>query len=178
MSKSAFLIGFAWGVVVGSLYTYFSVKDKFADISQKEIDEVKAFYKEKEKKDAPEEPKEEKKENEAKNEKKDYVNFVKRTGYTNYSDMSSESGDIQVIKPSEYGEDPDYDTISFTHYADGVLVDDAGQIVPVDEYIDMIGNYTEHFGEYEDDSVYIRNYKRQTDYEILSDIRTYEERDK
>lgn len=173
---TAFIGGFVWGVFVGSLFTYFSVKDRFADISQKEIDEIKAFYKEKEDSSAPEEKKETEKENALKKDKKDYVEFVKKTGYTNYSDISSESNDIQVIKPDEYGENPDFDTVSLVHYADGVLTDDRGEIIPIDEYIDMVGNYAEHFGEYEEDSVYIRNNKRQTDYEILADIKTYEER--
>ena len=30
-----------------------------------------------------------------------------------------------------------------------------------------------HFGQYEDDSVYVRNDERMTDYEILLDIRGY-----
>lgn len=175
---TTFLGGFALGVLVGSLFTYFSVKEKFADISQKEIDEVKAFYKEKEVNSTPEEKKENKRENELKKERREYEEFVKKTGYTNYSDISSESNDIKVIKPDEYGEDPDFDTVSLVHYADGVLADDNGEIIPIDEYIDMVGNYAEHFGEYEEDSVYIRNLKRKTDYEILADLKTYEERNR
>ena len=45
---------------------------------------------------------------------------------------------------------------------------------PIDDIDDIVGSdFAEHFGEYEDDSVFIRNDRLQCDYEILRDDRNY-----
>lgn len=82
-----------------------------------------------------------------------------------------------VISPDEFGENEDYDTISLTYYADQVLVDDGGdKIEDVDDVVGM--ESLTHFGEYEDDSVFVRNDRLRCDYEILMDERTYSEAQK
>ena len=74
-----------------------------------------------------------------------------------------------VIEPEIFGEDPDYETISLTYYADGVLTDENNCIIDPGEIESLIGEESlDHFGEYEDDSVFVRNEERKTDYEILS----------
>lgn len=79
-----------------------------------------------------------------------------------------------VISPDEFGEmeDEDYDKVSVTYYADGVLADEYDEVVEnVDE---IVGEESlTHFGEYEDDSVFVRNDKLKCDYEILLDQRNY-----
>lgn len=83
-------------------------------------------------------------------------------------------GHPYVISPEEFGEYDDYERITFTYYADGVLADDCDQIV--DDYDDIVGNdFSDHFGEYEQDSVYVRNDERKTDYEILLSLSSYKE---
>lgn len=58
--------------------------------------------------------------------------------------------------------------------ADGVLLDDMNEIV--DDIEETVGEDSlEHFGEYEDDSVYVRNDAKKCDYEILLDQRNYQE---
>ena len=47
------------------------------------------------------------------------------------------------------------------------IVDDIEKVVGEDSL--------EHFGEYEDDSVYVRNDSKKCDYEILLDQRNYQE---
>lgn len=82
-----------------------------------------------------------------------------------------------VISPDEFGEFEDYDTISLTYYADQVLVDDGGdKIEDVDDVVGM--ESLTRFGEYEDDSVFVRNDRLRCDYEILMDERTYSEAQK
>ena len=79
-----------------------------------------------------------------------------------------------VIQPSEFGEFDDYEKISLTYTADGVLLDDMNEIV--DDIEEIVGEDSlEHFGEYEDDSVYVRNDSKKCDYEILLDQRNYQE---
>ena len=55
------------------------------------------------------------------------------------------------------------------YYADGVVTDDEREIV--DDWADLIGpDFMTHFGEYEDDSVFVRNTVLKADYEILKDL--------
>lgn len=78
-----------------------------------------------------------------------------------------------VISPDEFGEIPDYDKVSLTYYADGFLVEnDTNEIV--EDVSDVIGNEAlDSFGEYETDSVHVRNDDRQTYYEILLSEQDY-----
>ena len=78
-----------------------------------------------------------------------------------------------TISPVEYGESYDYDTKSWTYYADFVLTDEVGEIVNNPE--DIIGDALLHFGEYEEDSVYVRNENIECDYEILKHEKTFSE---
>ena len=67
----------------------------------------------------------------------------------------------------------EYETVSLTYYSkDNVLTDDNDEIV--DDVDEIIGQDSlKHFGEYEDDSVYVRNDRRKCDYEILLDESDY-----
>lgn len=70
-----------------------------------------------------------------------------------------------VIKPEEFG-NGDYETVSFTYYSDGVLTDDFDN--PIEDIDYYVGEESlDHFGEYEDDSVFVRNDNLKTDFEIL-----------
>ena len=65
-----------------------------------------------------------------------------------------------------------YRTVTLYYHADGVLTDDQNEIV--EDADDVVGtDFSEHYGEYEDDSVCIRNDAKRTDYEILYDPSTY-----
>lgn len=125
-----------------------------------------------------------------------YTGLLKDSGYTNEEienllndpDVSLEhNGDnyeiflephrdkVQpyVIAPEEYGDREDFDTKSWTYYSDFVLVDEEGEIVVDPESI--IGDALAHFGDYEDDSVYVRNEETECDYEILKHEKTFSE---
>ena len=66
----------------------------------------------------------------------------------------------------------DYETFSLSYYSDGVVADDNDDLVDdVDEVIGL--ESLKHFGEYEDDSVFVRNDRLKCDYEILLDQRRY-----
>lgn len=60
---------------------------------------------------------------------------------------------------------------SLTYFADGVLADECGEIV--DDVEEIIGDGLDHFGEYEDDSVFVRSDAKRCDYEILKDLRDF-----
>ena len=83
----------------------------------------------------------------------------------------AENADVYVIPPESFGE-IGYETESLTYYADKVLVDEIGNVIKdIDNTVGI--NSLETFGEYEDDSVFVRNDILKKDYEILLDYRTY-----
>lgn len=173
---------FAVGAAVGSAVTYKLVKTKFEQIANKEIEEIREYYREKIKEDEQEEDKEEpiKKETKpnADSERVDAVTYLKdkidALGYN--APFGGDEMDAKerlqphVIPPEDFG-DQGYDTISLTLYADGVLVDDQENII--EDADAMLGEGSlERFGEFEDDSLHVRDDKLKVDYEILGDDRT------
>lgn len=78
-----------------------------------------------------------------------------------------------VISPEEFGEMNDYEKISLTYYANGILADENDEVI--DDIEETVGDALEHFGEYEDDSVFVRNEENMCDYEILFDQRNFSE---
>lgn len=82
-----------------------------------------------------------------------------------------------IIKPNEFGEQ-DYDEVTLVYYADGKFTSyDTGDLMDEFEIEDAIGDIdpSMHFGDYEEDSVFIRNDERGIDYEVLRDEDPYEE---
>ena len=71
--------------------------------------------------------------------------------------------------------DCDYDVIDLIYYeGDNTLTDEEDEII--NDVGELIGwESLEHFGEYEDDSVCVRNDIRKVDYEVLLDVRKYSE---
>lgn len=67
-----------------------------------------------------------------------------------------------------------YAQINLTYYADGTLADDEDDILEdIEETVGL--DFASHFGEYEDDTVFIRNDRLRCEYEIQRDNRTYKE---
>lgn len=108
-----------------------------------------------------------------------YSKVLNKEGYTNYADVKNvrvekkDANQPYVIDPNDFGNEDEYETISLTYYADSVLADDLDELVDAAETVGE--DFASHFGEYEDDSVHIRNDKLKVDYEILKDERTYKE---
>lgn len=185
------ILMFAAGAVIGSAVTWKVVKTKYDQIIQEEIESVKEAFismnnaQEESGDDSESEEEEEEEPHQINwNELEDLDGEDEEIGeYANLTNLySSEKGGAEkvevkkpyVISPYDYGEEDGYSQISLTYYADGTLEDDAGEIVTdVDELIGKKSLTT--FGEYEDDSVFVRNERLRTDFEILKDYRTYEE---
>ncbi len=184
MNKTKNFMMFVLGVAVGSVVTWRYVEKKYEQIAQDEIDSVKEVFSKRTAeiaKDAEDRIK-------ADNAKEkpsiiEYAAGLRKLGYTNYSDMVDEKPEEvkeepmsvdkpYVITPDEFGELDDYDTISLTYYTDQILADDNDDIV--DDIEDVVGfESLNAFGEYEDDSVFVRNDRLKCDYEILLDQRKY-----
>ena len=181
---------FAVGAAVGSVVTWRLLKPVYEQRTQIAIDEVKETYSQTEyppvdgdtveetEKETPA-PKQEKPKNSI------YENMVSNLGYTrydkpNHGDESEEEPKTMdrpyVISPEEYGELDDYDCYEYTYYKDKVLADELDHRIPDEEVEEKIGlDSLTRFGEYEPDSVYVRNDATKSDYAILLDLKTYAE---
>ena len=178
MSKLNFAM-FLAGATVGAAGAWLYCKRYYEQIAQEEIDSVKAAFAER-KPDAMDDNKQKANMAKLKPDLVDYAAKLQAEGYTNYSAHSEKNNNEEdetvvdkphVISPDEYG-DCDYTTIGLTYYSDGVLADDEDEIV--DNVEDTVGaDFAEHFGDYEMDSVHIRNDRRKCDYEICKDNRSY-----
>ena len=78
-----------------------------------------------------------------------------------------------VIHPDDFGDD--YNTITLVYYKDDVVTNyDTGEVLTDKEVEDLIGEESlSHFGEYEEDRVFVRNDARKIDYEILRSEEIY-----
>lgn len=164
-------LSFTIGACIGSYITYKNVKSKYEQIAQEEIDSVKELYSNKSKKDKENIREEKQKKQEINN----YASILSKSGYTDYSKTENVENILEphVILPEEYGEN-EYETLSYTFYADGILADEDDEIV--ENVVELVGkDFANHFGEYEDDSVFIRNDIREIDFEVLRDNRKYSE---
>lgn len=172
---------FVAGAAAGAAVAWKIAKTKYAQIAQEEIDSVKeAFSIRKGNGDtetidsSPADGENEK----VDEDRLEYEKIVSDNKYATESEEVKEDQDMDdgkpyVIAPEEYG-DCDYATVSLTIYADGIVTNEQDKIV--DNVDELVGNESlTHFGEYEDDSVYVRNDKLKIDFEILKDYRDYSE---
>jgi hypothetical protein len=166
---------FTIGAAIGSVVTWKLVKTKYEKIAQEEIESVReALSTDEEKIDIPEEP----------DDDAEYDSIIRNEQYAEYvkeefkkdEEVEDDMDKPYVISPEDFG-DCDYPTISLDYYeGDDTLTDERGNIIAnVDELVGY--DFADHFGEYEDDSVFVRNDKLGVDYEILRDYRSYSEVD-
>lgn len=186
MNKMNFAM-FMAGAAVGSAAAWMYLKKHYERIAQEEIDSVKATFAER-KVTFNDEARAARPDTQAdiaklKPDLIKYAGIVKENNYTNYSEHSkanNEEGDDSmsdkpyVISPEEYEESDDYTLISLTCYSDGILVDDEDEIMKDTE--ETVGeDFVNHFGDYENDTVFVRNDRLRCDYEILKDHRSFKD---
>lgn len=182
-ANSAFI--FMAGAAAGASVTWLCLRKYYANIAQEEIDSVKETYARAEKPVQPDDGDDTK----IKKEMLDIINTHyaqvdnrNNSDYTAYSagvDLDKESFDPDissepyVIPLDECGEAPEYSIAELTYFVlDDILVDGFGEIVE-DPDILVGKNFKDHFGEYEDDSVFVRNEQLKCDFEILKDLDNY-----
>lgn len=119
-----------------------------------------------------------KKKNTKKNEKKQASKIINSENYGEASveeveeklintPIESITG-IEIIDPIEFGEEEDgFDSKTWMYWNDGVLTNEFDEVVEPDDIAGFIGDALTHFGDIEQDSVYVRNRANNTDYEIL-----------
>lgn len=175
MNKVTGIVAFVAGAAVGAVASYFITKNKYEQIVQEEVNSVREAFctPSLEESDCADED-----EDSSDHPTGDFVSVVEENGYTKYSDTEKKELNHMtekkpyVIPPEEFGEIEEYTRVSLTYYADKVLADELDELVENIE--DTIGfESLTHFGEYEEDSVFVRNDRLSCDYEILLDTRKY-----
>jgi hypothetical protein len=181
------LLCFVAGAAIGSIVTWKLIEKKYKDLADEEIESVKETFKNRKPRITKDEVKEtvEKVINKWKEPKETIEDIVAAEGYSTEDDDSDYTVDVDpgievimpyVITPEQFGEYSEYGTKTLTYYADNVLTDEIDNPITSGEMDVMIGpNALDHFGEYEDDSVYIRDEMNEMDYEILKSEKMFSE---
>lgn len=177
MNKSTLskVVIFAVGAAIGSAVTWKLTKTRYEQITNEAIESVKeVFGRGKHTESQPVD------DMCADEDKAEFTDILQNQSYTNYTKQEKGNAEIMdakkpyVVSPEEFGECDGYETISLTYYADGILTDEDDEVIEdVDNIVGV--DSLNHFGEYEDDSVFVRNDILKIDYEILLDSREYSE---
>ena len=175
---------FAAGAVIGSFVTWKMMDQKYRQMADEEIESMREYFSNKSKKiehveleDRDDEEDEPEKYEVTEKDIRDYEGVLEKVNYSGYTTVSTKEVEKDmtgpyVITPEEFGELKEYETIELTYYADFVLADSRNN--PIEDVDDVIGlDSLDHFGEYEDDSVFVRDDERKIDYQILLDPRKY-----
>lgn len=163
LSKSIIFIA---GAAIGSAVTWKLVEKKYERIAQEEIESVREMYSkralEEDNEDIPEEYYEQK------TDRAEYKNIAKMyKGDTLDSEEDDENMFGPYVIPPEDFDEEGYETVSLYYYEDGVLEDMLTKEI-IENVDELVGKESlTHFGEYEDDSVFVRNDRLRTDFEIL-----------
>ena len=175
MSKVLYFVTFAAGAVIGFAAAYKIAEKKYEQIAQEEIESVKKTFNDRYgKADEPCEckPTESTKEKISDDIIEEYKEIAK-----SYGTPTTKKSGPYIITPDEFGEIGHYELVELTYYSDGVLAYNDGR--EIEDIEGLLGiDPSDHFGEYEDDSVFVRDDSLQTDYEILLDSREYSEGNK
>lgn len=183
----SFLI-FVSGIVVGAGASYLILKNKNEEEINEAYREAREYRKNRDEvskedglvnySDESEE------ENETVDEMEQIINDNRYSRVMDGSNKKTSSLIPFVISPEEFGMDDDIEVDTLYYYkatTDGANLDDIivdannEEIEDVEELLGMsVSDIINHYGEYEEDSVYIRNPKLNTDYEILREIAYYE----
>lgn len=192
MSTLNKVIIFAVGAAIGSAVAWKLTKSKYEKIMIEEeqsmreyynnkvktyedaANTLRDFYHEKEKREEAKKEPETKPESEESKIVKDlkdrYSEILKDHKYT-IDEPCYDGGEDRpyVIPPEEFGNADEYDIISLNYYADGVLADDWND--PIEDLEATVGeDFASHYGEYEEDCVYVRNDRLKVEYEILKSL--------
>ena len=188
------LLCFVAGAAIGSVVTWKLIEKKYKDLADEEIESVIETFKNRKPRITKDNVKEtvEKVINKYKEPKEIVEDIVTAERYSieneeeideddelNYTvdiDNDIEVVTPYVITPEQFGEYNEYGTKTLTYYADNVLTDEIDNPITSEEMVTMIGpDALDHFGEYEDDSVYIRDETNEMDYEILKSEKMFSE---
>lgn len=196
--KPQTILAFALGAVTGTIGTMLVLKKKYEEAVNEELEALKIHYDRKVKEQVKAAADDIKAhiydyaefDNDTDNYNSDdeseviegpgYKEYVKKYGgdpdnaVTFYEEENCADAKPFLITPEEFGEKEGYSIEYMTYYNDGILTDNAEDVV---EDIDGVVGYSnlDHFGDYEKDIIHVRNPRLKMDYEVSKDTMTYQE---
>lgn len=197
MSKNA--VYFVAGATIGALAAWYVAKNKYEKLARDEIQNVTDAFSEmldkfarNSMRDPSVQPTPEELENDTTKPGDrniiDYAAVLAKQGYTDYTKFSQdedavsteEVNDISdaandgpvIISPDDYGDNPEYKQLEWIYFYDKILTDD--DYTPITDRDKWIGpGALEHFGDYEDEAIHIRNDKLKCYIEVVMDSRLF-----
>lgn len=171
------------------------MREYYKDKNEKEVEiiERNAVQRHEHEKAVAEAEKQEEFDKELEKELEEYREIVKQYNNPEYADALVRKRELQIkeaekeeenmteefaqpyyiIKPEQYGE-KDFEPVTLTWYADGVLADEYDNVIDEDEIEERIGmEALVNIGAYEDGLIHVRNDYLEIDYEIQEDPRNY-----
>lgn len=183
---------FALGIGTGSLITWKLVEKKYKDLADEEIASVVETFKNRKPTKKTKKEIKEKVDNlldstrtRIKTSLTEAEEIVETSGYVS-NDIEDDDCTVNVdngeeiivpyiILPDQFGEFEEYGTKTLTLYADNILTDEIDKPITDDLEIMLGPDPFSHFGEYEDDAIYIRDEMNEIDYEILKSEKEFSE---
>ena len=188
MKKGFIFLG---GLITGAAITYFAMKNKCEEYIQKEIKEVKDELHNRHNDDVENdvidvEETEEVNDTEYVENHQEYNEIANEYAPENEVEITEiEREDdprfTHIVTPEDFGSIEGYDYDSLYWHPNNVVTNNTDtEIIDEDELYNLVGmSWSEiesHFGEYEEDTVFVRNNDLKCDYEILRTIEDFEER--
>ena len=199
MNKTAYgILMFISGAAIGATVAIKLVKAKYEKRANEEIESVREYYASKRSEAAKDEIKQLDEIKELDDEEKieAYADLIEKSGYATADNCVRVDDNVNknteknkivttknrnntiLITPEELGEEVEeyghaFDITTLIYYADGVMAYHEDEHL-VDDIEDLVGTeFKEHFGDYEADAVFVRNFRNETDYEIIKDDDEY-----
>ena len=170
MSKiSSVILGFAAGCVAAYFLCNETLSKKYRKIADSEVNSVKEAFDGLKKEPSIDNSRPDATESE----KDEYKERAQKYG----NNTTNEDTELPIVVPPEdFGKEQEYDILSFTRFADGTITGDNDMPLSGNEIDDYVGiENLDHFGEFEENVLYIRNDRYHCYYEIVASSKTYSE---
>lgn len=181
------VFAFVLGAAAGTVVSWRILKTKYAEELRVARSEIISVYKGRYGKPADDteeqdpSPYNEKNKEQKAEDFKEYAKLLDGQRYTHYGSIRGSIGVDEpmqenkpyVISPEAFSAS-EYDAVTLTYYVDGVLEDELGDVV--EDVEGTVGlEFINHFDENEndEDTVYVRNERLRTDYEIQRYLENY-----
>lgn len=182
----------AVGAIIGAAVTHVYEQKRYSQLVEEEIEKTKVLYDSKNEESKAvmlDLTKDEVSIKPMPQDKKDYGNVLANAGYlskpsyadyTQYSkpELNTEpvaetdiSNDVPIlIAPEVYGQLEDYDMQELVYYKDGIITDEDGDILELEKVKELVGSdFASHFGDYDDNSIYVMNDTNKTYYQVIAE---------
>ena len=185
------IVIFISGLGMGAAGMWFGLKAYYEELANEEIQSVKDWYREKENYAEPgevetlsDEDKKEYEVDDTNEEEPDYREIIERMNYSDFSKKKEEPEEMPedtinngsyIITPDDFIDNPNYDKVTLTYFEDDEIFTDIEENVIPDGNT-LVGNDNlKSFGEYEENTLFVRNELLGTDYEVILEEGSYAE---